>query len=61
MPILHSLTVPLSKVTNREYADFKILNNTRVEQWVRHNGGVDLKICGVGNPFQSNFDATKNT
>ena len=26
--------------------------------WVKHNGEVDLKMRG-GNPFQSNFGATK--
>ena len=50
---------------NEGYGDFKILNNGGwknliINGWVRHNGGVDLKM-GVGNPFQSNFGATKDT
>ena len=51
--------------TNGGYRDFKKLNNGGwknliINGWVRHNGGVDLKM-GVGNPFQSNFGATKDT
>ena len=34
----------------------------RIIGWVRHNGEVDLKMRGGygGNPFQSNFVATKD-
>ena len=34
-----------------------------INEWVRHNSGVDLKIGGGGggNPFQSDFGATKDT
>ena len=66
--LVHSLNPP---VTNggREYGNFKTLNNGwRERGWnnlhvngrVRHNGrggGVDLELGG--NPFQSNFGATK--
>ena len=53
--------------------DFKILNNGGggwggggwkkiiFNGWVRHNGGVDIKMGGVGNPFQSDFGAPKDT
>ena len=39
--------------TNGEYGDFKILNNWGlkkkiINEWVRHNSGVDLKIGGGG-------------
>ena len=66
--LVHCLNPP---VTNggREYGDFKTLNNGwRERGWknlhingrVRHNGGgVDRELGG--NPFQSNFGATKNT
>ena len=39
--------------------------NLIINGWVRHNGGVDLKIGGAGegggggNPSQNNFGATK--
>ena len=55
--------------TNGGYGDFKILNNGGLKKlliikiiinvWVRHNGGIDLKMRG--NPFQINFGATKDT
>ena len=50
---------------NGGYGGFKILNNGGLKKliingWVRHNGGVDLKM-GASNPFQSNFGATKDT
>ena len=32
-----------------------------INGWVRHNGGLDLKIGEEGEPFQSNFGATKDT
>ena len=34
--------------------------NLIINVWVRHNGGLDLKMGGV-NPFQSKFGATKDT
>ena len=37
--------------------------NLIINGWVRHNGGVDLKMGrgGGGNPFQSYFSTTKDT
>ena len=39
--------------------------NLIINGWVRHNGGVDLKmgrgVGGGGNPFQSYFSTTKDT
>ena len=33
-----------------------------INGWVRHIGGVDLKLGeGSGNRFQTNFGATKDT
>ena len=32
-----------------------------INGWVRHIGGVDLKLGGGGNRFQTNFGATKDT
>ena len=59
----HSLNTPVAK---RGYGDFKVLNNGGLKKliingWVRHNGGLDLKIGEEGEPFQSNFGATKDT
>ena len=32
-----------------------------INGWVRHNGGADIKMGLGGDPFQSNFGATKDT
>ena len=45
---------------NSKYLIMGGWKNLIINGWVRHNGGVDLKM-GVGNPFQSNFGATKDT
>ena len=34
--------------------------NLSINGWVRYNGGVDLKMKKLGNPFQGNFGATKD-
>ena len=52
--------------TNGGYGDFEILNNGGwkkfiINGWVRHNGGVDIKMGRGGNPFPGNFGATKDT
>ena len=42
------------------------LKNLHMNEWVKHNGeefgggGVDPKMGVGGNPFQSNFGATKD-
>ena len=55
---------PQLQIGGMEISKYWIMGGLKkliINGWVRHNGGLDLKIGEEGEPFQSNFGATKDT